>query len=513
MKLNLGIIRLTPGWEILLQQIGIPFIILDENATKYSDLPVIILNSKSVNKNVIDNYLKEGGCILTEADFAREALDIKTKNISINFICAKSDKVFKIESICDVYKDCLIPKAANHLPNQANHNTTLSIQIGKGKAIIFPSGFTSLLTNHTILRKNFYSEYTLKETNERVAAVSKGIIYHHIKNALEHLFHFRRLPFINLWQFSEGEKNIFLFRIDTDFGSPQQINMLYKVCEENNISATWFVETKSIEKQTAVFSEFNNQEIGLHCYRHRNFLSYKKNYENIIKGIEILSKAGISPLGFAAPYGEWNERLNKAVADCNFQYSSEFGYAYDCLPFFPYFDSKFSTVMQIPIHPMSVGRLRWGGHNEDSMLKYFFSIIEEKISLQEPIALYTHPGEEKFRLLEEIFRKINSYNVKSVTFIEFSDWWKERISFKWEAAYQDGEIKLRYEKENNRIWVRIVLPGGEVFLSPINDLNKKIKIEEARLTKDYKVPPYNLRKKTFRMIRHDILSKYRKLKQ
>lgn len=513
MKLNIGITKLTPGWEILLQQIGIPFVILNDDTTKYYDLPVIVLSSKSVNKNVILEYLKEGGCILTEADFADEILNINTRNYYVKFIYAKSDVVFNIESICDVYKNCLIPENANHLPNQTNHNTTLSTQIGKGKAIIFPSGLTSLLTNHTILRKNFYSEYAEKETNERVAAVSKGIIYHYVKNALEHLFHFRGLPFINLWQFPQGEKNIFLFRIDTDFGSPEQINELYKVCEDNSICASWFVETKSLEQQPVIFDEFNNQEIGLHCYRHRNFSSLQKNYENIKKGIAVLSKAGINPSGFAAPYGEWNEQLNKAVADSHFQYSSEFGYAYDCLPLFPYLDSKLSTVLQIPIHPMSIGRLKWGGHNEDSMVKYFFNIVDEKVSLQEPIVLYAHPGEEKFHLLGLIFQKINSYNIKSLTFKEFSDWWKERISFNWEAEYVNGEIKLRHEKRNHRIWVRISLPGEEVFLAPIDDVNERIKIEEARLTKDYNVSPNNLRKRTLRMIRHDILFRYRKLKQ
>lgn len=528
MKLNLGITKLTPAWEILLQQIGIPFIVLDENAADYSGLPVIVLSGKSVHKNTVLDYLKEGGCILTEADLARDILDIKTKNLFIKFTCAKFDEVFKVESICDVDKNCLIPKKANHLPNQENRNTTLSIRIGKGKAIIFPSGFTSLLTDHTIQRKNFYSEYAIRETNERVAAVSKGVIYHYIKNALEHLFHFRELPFVNLWQFPQGEKNLFLFRVDTDFSSAFQILASYKECEDNNISATWFWETKSLERLSTRFDKLDLTypgnggdrrriktipEMGLHCYRHRNFLSYQKNYENIKKGIKVLSKAGIHPTGFAAPYGEWNEQLGKAVEDCNFQYSSEFGYAYDCLPFFPYFNSKFSTVLQIPIHPMSFGRLAWGGHNEGGMLEYFFNVIEEKISLQEPIALYSHPREEKFYLLGLMFQKINSYNIKSVTFKEFSNWWKERISFKWEAEYIDGEIKLNHEKQNDRIWVRIFLPDQEIFLAPIDDVNEKINIEEAGLTVEYKTYPDELRRKTFRMIRHDILSRYRKLKQ
>ncbi len=86
-----------------------------------------------------------------------------------------------------------------------------------------------------VKRKNFYTEYGNVETNERVAQVSKGAIVHLIKNALENLYHHRNLPFINLWQFPNGKKSIFSFRVDTDFGTYDQLSQLNKLFQENNI--------------------------------------------------------------------------------------------------------------------------------------------------------------------------------------------------------------------------------------------------------------------------------------
>ena len=222
--------------------------------------------------------MRNGGCILIEAGIAKETLGIKSKNLFIKFIQPEIDDIFNQDIICDVYKKCKIAKASNHLKNQDGICTTLSTTIGKGKVIVFPSGFSSLLFENSIKRKNFYTEFGNIETNERVSAISKGAIYQLIKNALENLYHHRNLPFINLWQFPNGEKNIFSFRVDTDFGTYSQLSGLYKLFKDNNISATWFVETKSIEKDDEIkklYNSFENQEIGLHCHRHRVFNNFR----------------------------------------------------------------------------------------------------------------------------------------------------------------------------------------------------------------------------------------------
>ena len=249
--------------------------------------------------------------------------------------------------------------------------------------------------------------------------------------------------------------------------------------------------------------------IGIGC-----LIILEDNYENIKLGIEELKKINVVPTGFAAPFGEWNEELNQSLEELNFKYSSEFSYAYDCFPLYPEVKNSFSKVLQLPIHPLSFGRLRWGGHDDEAMLNYFINIIEQKLTLQEPVILYTHPGEERLNILNEIFRKINIFNIPILTFNDFYDWWIKRTSLKWNAELIDDNISINRNSEENIFWVRTFYPNKEVYLAPLisNDL-KVEKIENAKIKIDYKVSPNEIRKTTSRMLRHDILFKYRKLKQ
>ncbi len=516
----MGITSLLPHWQILLQQIGLPFNVININEQLAADeVPILIISEKKINAELIHQYLNSGGCILTEVDIAENLLNIKTKKIFIKFLQDDVDEIFSNNMICDVYKNCSVAKNSNHLKNQNKIKTVLSMNVGTGKAIIFPSGFSSLILNDSVIRKNFISHYGNIETNERVAKVSKGSVYHLIKNALEYLYHFRNLPFITLWQFPNGEKNIFSFRVDTDFGTQFQLKNLYDTFEKNKISATWFVETKSIEGSNNsqlldLYNSFNGQEFALHCYRHKVFSGYKKNYENIKRGLEILNQINSDVKGSAAPFGEWNYEFCKALENLNFNYSSEFSYAYDCLPMFPFTKNNFSKVLQIPIHPLSFGRLKWGGNSDSEMLNYFYKVIDEKIILNEPIILYTHPAEERLNILDKIFKKINSLNIPDFTFSEIYEWWNKRLSLKWHAEFIDQNIKISSNINGEKFWLRVFYPDKKTYLSPLSSKTYKDKIiDNTALQINYNHSPKELRRTSARMIWHDLLFKYRKSKQ
>ncbi len=396
-----------------------------------------------------------------------------------------------------------------------NINTWMEHDFGKGRIIFLPSGISSLMNDGRIKRKNFYSQYSRREMNERVSAVSKAGIYHFVESSLENLFHFRGLPFVSLWPFPDGRKNIFGFRIDTDFADMSDLKNLYSVCEENNIRASWFVETGSSGGNINFFSSLGSQEIGLHCHRHKIFGSYKKNYKNIMEGLKILNSINIIPAGFAAPYGEWNEPLAKVVSDLNFNYSSEFGFAYDSIPFYPYLNNSFSKALQIPIHPISTGRLYWGGHSEENMVKYFEDIINSKLALLEPIIFYTHPGEKRFHIFDSIFKKINTLGINNYSLKEYAEWWGKRSEIIYSAYLENQKINIISSNEDASVWIKAVYPNNEVFISSLSDdinLNKK-KIEKPDLNVNSRDDYNQLRKTTRRMKWHDILHAYRKLNQ
>jgi peptidoglycan/xylan/chitin deacetylase (PgdA/CDA1 family) len=377
-----------------------------------------------------------------------------------------------------------------------------------------PSGFISLLNDFRITRKNFYSPYGKKETNERVASVSKGMISHIIRNALEYLYHSRGLPFVSLWHFPSGSENVFSFRIDTDFGSRESINELYNIVKNRNIKATWFIETVSAEKSLDDFKKFNNQEIALHCYRHKVFSTYRKNSEQIRKALSILKHNDISTNGFAAPYGQWNRNLGRVITDLEFCYSSEFGFVYDSLPLFPGIKKDTFTSLQIPVHPVSLGRLHWGGHNSVQMLQYFQNIFAQKASLYDPVIIYAHPADLKFNIWDKILDSGLSYNFTNLTLREYAAWWKKRGSLTWEASYDGNNTNIITGNKDKSFWVSILTPQNEMILKPLSgkpSVEKKLHEPVFKLNNLFSAA--SLREKTKRMFYHDLLSHYRKLKQ
>ena len=443
----------------------------------------------------------------------------------IKFLYSESDNIFNNYLVCDLYNNCKIPGNSNHLANQDKIKSVLNLSVGNGHVIVFPEKFISSIHKSGSIRKNFYSEFSDTFTSEQVSVVSKGIIRNHVQKALEYLFHKRGLPFVHLWFYPDGARNIFSFRIDTDMGSKEDIISLDDLLQDYNIPATWFVETKSSQKWIDLFLKLNNQEISYHCYRHKNFFSNKKNAENIAIGLKVLKDAGIKPKGYAAPYGEWNNKIAGAIDSFSFLYSSEFGFAYDTLPLFPYCRNGFSKTLQIPIHPVSIGRLHWGGHSEENMLKYFSRIIEQKLLFNEPVILYTHPFEKRLKVFEKVFESIINYNaeiskdinsgtkkIRILTFSDYAEWWKKRLTVKWSAEVKNNKVFIKGIDADESIKCRAAYPSGENCILSAGD-DESFNIEDAGIDFHPLVNPVELRRRTLKMIKHDILGKIRKLKQ
>ncbi len=309
-------------------------------------------------------------------------------------------------------------------------------------------------------------------------------------------------------------------------GTQEEILSLYNLLRNYKIPATWFVETKSSQSWIKLFPGLKDQEIAYHCYRHKTFLSLKKNLEDVSTGLKILESEGIKPKGYAAPYGKWNKTIGKVIDKFNFLYSSEFDFAYDTLPLYPYYNSTFSKALQIPIHPVSVGRLHWGGHSEENMIKYFYNIIDQKLFLDEPIILYTHPFEKRLSVFEKVFEKIKNtgnetneskiHSILILSFSEYAEWWKKRLNINWSAEERNGKVIISADNEDLSIKCRVIYPDREKeIISLDNNVQFTVKDED-----DYKEQlefhnsfnPDKLRKKTFQMVKYDIIGILRKLK-
>ncbi|MBN2572461.1 MAG: hypothetical protein JXA68_10065 [Ignavibacteriales bacterium] len=516
MKLEIGILNLGIEWQLLLDQIGVPYSIFD-NERSFQDInefPVLIINDfKKTYTNEINKYLSSGGVVITNAKLAKSFLHFSKNNIYVKYL-STDEKLFQDNLFCDIYKNLTCVKNANLFANEVAKNLFYINNISEGIIVVIPDEFIEIISDNRTMRKKFPSEFGQRYVTEKVAKISKGKIRIIIHRLLEYLYQLKKLPFVTKWNFPEKEKNIFCFRVDSDYSSIQQINDLHKTCESNQIKASWFIEIKSIENQLQVFNQFKNQELGYHCFRHKIYSSYQNNLDEINHGLELLRKIGLNPKGYAAPYGEWNEILNTALEHFNFLYSSEFCYDYDNLPSFPILGNNFSKVLQIPIHPISVGRLSKTKHAEDEMLKYFSDIISEKFYFDEPIIFYTHPFQNRFHIFSELFQEVSNLGIKNYSLLEYAHWWKERLNVKWHVDYRNNKILIDTSNHDEKFSCKVRLPNGDVFIETITngEINCKNKLAQ-KIIYDKKINFSDLRKFDVNLLKEEIIFRLRRLKQ
>ncbi|MDP8267321.1 MAG: hypothetical protein P9L97_01215 [Candidatus Tenebribacter davisii] len=497
MNLKIGIDYIKPGWEIVLKQIGVSF-------SKFSLLKPILLNEFSViiitethnseETKIIEKFLDSGGAVLYADNSEIDGFSYKMKRV--NSLYASQGTPFSQIGIVDIYsKIKIFQSKETRSVDQGLEITSLK----RGINIILPFNVNDLILNTNSRRKKFYT--SRKELpSEIVSTVSKGKLRKIVELSLEYLHHKRDLPFVHLWHQPFIDKNVFIFRLDTDFCSIEDADEMYKICRKNNISATWFLDTESDER-IRNYTSMKDQEMALHCDKHYVYNSIGENYKNIQRADEKLKKCGIKAAGFAAPFGAWNTSLDIALQKMKLRYSSEFTLDYDDLPFYPFCNTEFSNVLQIPIHPISLGRLHRSHLSEDEMLQYYLDILEEKKLSGEPIIIYHHPHHKYLNIFDKIFQHVNSKNFCNMSMKEFSEWWRERSKLNPEFNYKDNKININYDSQN--VFVKISTKDGYTISK-----KREIKIDEISFKQHSKVKVKKDLRRTRKFHWRDMLYNY-----
>jgi hypothetical protein len=252
--------------------------------------------------------------------------------------------------------------------------------------------------------------------------------------------------------------------MDTDISQEMDINKIGNIARGLNVSLTWFINVKHQEKilDKVVQLEKEGQEIGVHCYLHRTFPDFRRNYENIRKAKEILSEAGIHTVGYASPYGSWNENLCRVVEELGFGYSSEFALDYDDLPFYPVLGNRCAEVLQIPIHPVSIGSLRHAGFAENDMRDYFQYVIEQKWKQGEPMIFYSHPEHGNEGVIDYIVRTcMKKEGVWITNMALFMEWWRKRDGIAYSAEWGNEGFFIHGENPDRQVSFHVISPEGK----------------------------------------------------
>jgi peptidoglycan/xylan/chitin deacetylase (PgdA/CDA1 family) len=468
MNLKIGVLGGHAGWHILLQQIGVPHSIVTDSLLP-DDFSIVVVSDMVDDREseMLRQYLWLGGAVLCSVKVYARIRQITAQLGHIDYLYPGPSSVFHSLGIVDIYARCQLAWNANELKTNRGSFAAHVGTRGDDLVIALPFDPAEMVTDRRAAVKSFYSPER-RLPFETVSRVSKGEIRSLVLRCLELLHHRRGLPFVHLWNFPDGARSLFCFRIDTDSGTDEQLKDLSLVVQRNEIPATWFVDVKNHAQSIKEYVDMNEQEIGVHCFNHETYPDYERNVQNIRKAQELLRNSGIRLQGFAAPFGTWNDELGRAILDCGFEYSSEFLYDYDNLPSLPHLQNG-DGVLQVPIHPICIGNLKQNDYTSEQMIRYFASVIERKIAVHEPIIFYHHPRDMHLDVLEWLLNEMRFVKVPVKTMGEYAWWWKMRTASIPELQYATGKVRLQGVRPEKSLYVRLSQPNGTEAIIPMSE--------------------------------------------
>lgn len=462
-SLALALLEYSPGWELLLEQIGAPFRVLHNIAgVSPEQVAVVIVNRHLWEEEVesLEAFVRDGGAVLDVGQLLPRLEAGKFRRAKVRSVFADPQNgLLREYAPLDLYSR-VRRREGGELDG------LLSIE-ERGKGIIASIGFDPghLMLDCRAATKRFPS-LAGRYPAERVSRISKGELEKLLRKIFIRLYAALGLPFIRKRSFPDDAASVLCFRIDSDYGSRQQIASLYDLARDTGTAMTWFLHVEAHNDWLDTFASFSGQEIALHCWRHRTFPERMENYANIADGLAALRSVGIKVEGFAAPNGIWNHGLGRAIDEHGFLYSSEFALAYDALPFRPILprdrrvNERFYNAVQVPIHPVSVGNLLRVGMDEAQMIDYYRGVTRRKTNAGDSLIFYHHPTHERWDVMEALLLEAKHSGARSITFADYARWWKTREEASIEAGFQDDRVTISSRDRDPSVWLDVVAPDG-----------------------------------------------------
>jgi len=461
-RIRIGYVGNSYSWEQLLDQLGADWKRLEPgDSVSVQDFSCVIVD-RSLNRiesSSLNNYLDNGGAIID----------------AIGSICGQSftSRTFKeivpsgIESLFNHINQIPVYGKAKIHRSSGVLNGTIWFDPSVNRNLAFCGLPVSRLWSNfkTIHRLFGFSDAAI--TAERTSALQSHPYLEVVLSLIRTLHDKSGLPFVHKWWHPESHKLTATLRIDTDYGDFDSLKMISNGAKEYDIPLTWFLHTEHHETYLGKFIDTlsASDEIALHCFSHSEFKTSGQYLSDIKNGLKLLNEHGVEPLGYAAPYGNWSGPLAETLQKFSFLYSSEFCYDFDSLPSV----SPSSGILQLPVHPVTIGSFRRFKSNPSDIQAYFRNIVQQKRLQHQPVHLYHHPldGTPKQWLDFINFFKSDRYLV--LTYSQWSEWWKKRSSLNFEIHFdtEKGELYVSYRGNNGS--PLSIHKDGKFCVSELND--------------------------------------------
>lgn len=288
---------------------------------------------------------------------------------------------------------------------------------------------------------------------ETVARVDRAAVRRQLLSQLRAMIEAAGGLWLRVSAFPYPYQTAFNFRVDHDEFVAADFDATLAIVERHADCISHYVCASTHLRHRPALARLHGMHVGSHGYWHHTYRDPAANLANVRRGIEALIAVGITPDGFAAPLGRFNRGLLEALESLRVSHSSEFGLAYDDLPFCP----AGSGVVQVPIHPICLGlcldaaRLAYpadeaGRIAAQAALDHFRRMAREKHEAHEPVFFYGHPAGRLGRfpqVLRGLFEFVESLDrVWRVTLAEFARWWQVRNKIEIEAVRREGRVEV-----------------------------------------------------------------------
>jgi hypothetical protein len=291
---------------------------------------------------------------------------------------------------------------------------------------------------------------------EEVARVDKRAVRRSVLDRLRAKIEAAGGVWLRISAFPFPHRAAFNFRIDYDRYHPRDFRAVIRAIAGREHATSHFVNGAAYQAFPEALAWMRSLDVGSHGYWHHTYRTAEENYRNVQRGIETLLAADLEPAGFVAPHGRFNDGLLQALEQLGVTHSSEFGLAYDELPFFP----SAGPLLQIPVHPVCLGLFldaaKAGGAGDADAavgraIEYFQGVARAKYRLGEPIFFYGHPTGRVGRypqLLDRVFQTVSGFGaVWETTLSEFARWWRARARIRLSVLRHKTGFAVRVDQQ------------------------------------------------------------------
>jgi len=282
--------------------------------------------------------------------------------------------------------------------------------------------------------------------SEEIAAVDRRAVREQVVAGLRSEVTRRGGVWMRLGRFPRPYRTAANFRFDHDDYIAADSDRTLAAIAGYEAMTTHFVCGATHEPYADALQRLTGLDVGSHGYRHHTYRTLAENLANLERGIAVLRRCGIEPSGFAAPHGRYNAGLAAALSALGVSHSSEFGLAYDDLPFAP----QGGDTLQLPIHPFCLGIVLEAippyeagdaavrRRAVEATIKHFASAAAAMHAARMPIFFYGHPDGRVGRypeLLKNVLTMIAELpDVWRTTMTEFQRWWRARGAIQVEVV-------------------------------------------------------------------------------